>query len=75
MPYMINSDHANWRKKAGFLSRGLNLLFTLWAFMRIPETKGRTLEEIDLLFEMGVKAKDFGKYVSEADFEEHQTST
>ncbi|KAK9427404.1 general substrate transporter [Lipomyces doorenjongii] len=68
MPYMMNSDHAHWRGKAGFLFGGLNLLFTLWAFMRIPETKGRTFEEIDLLFEMGVKAKDFKKYVSDADF-------
>lgn len=71
MPYMMNSDEANWRGKAGFLFGGLNLLFTVWAFMRIPETKGRTFEEIDLLFERGVKAKDFSKYVSNADFEEH----
>jgi hypothetical protein len=32
---------------------------------------GRTFEEIDLLFERGVKAKDFSKYVSDADFDEH----
>lgn len=75
MPYMMNSDHANWRGKAGFLFGGLNLLFTLWAFMRIPETKGRTFEEIDLLFEMNVKAKDFRKYVSDADFEDHKSAT
>lgn len=72
MPYMMNSDHANWRGKAGFLFGGFNLLFTAWAFMRIPETKGRTFEEIDLLFERGVKAKDFSKYVSDADFEEQE---
>ncbi|RSH82911.1 hypothetical protein EHS25_005901 [Saitozyma podzolica] len=67
MPYMMNSDHANMRGKAGFLFGGLNLLFAAWAFMRIPETKGRTFEEIDMLFERGVKAKDFSKYVSDAD--------
>jgi SP family general alpha glucoside:H+ symporter-like MFS transporter len=70
MPYMMNSDHADWRGKAGFLFGGLNLLFTAWSFMRIPETKGRTFEEIDLLFERGVKAKDFSKFVSDADLEE-----
>ncbi|KAK3196031.1 hypothetical protein K4F52_000899 [Lecanicillium sp. MT-2017a] len=64
MPYMMNLDHANWRGKAGYLFGGLNLLFTIWSFMRIPETKGRTFEEIDMLFEQGVKAKDFKKYVS-----------
>ncbi|KAJ5620271.1 MFS general substrate transporter [Penicillium lagena] len=71
MPYMMNKGHAYWRGKAGFLFGGFNLLFTLWAFMRIPETKGRTFEEIDLLFERGVKAKDFSKYVSDADFEQY----
>ena len=64
MPYMMNIDHANWRGKAGFFFGGLNLIFTLWAFWRVPETKGRTFEEIDLLFESGARAKDFGKFVS-----------
>lgn len=64
MPYMMNSDHANWRGKAAFLFGGLNMIFTLWAYLRIPETKSRTFEEIDLLFERGVKARDFAKYVS-----------
>ncbi|KAB5542464.1 general alpha-glucoside permease [Coniochaeta sp. 2T2.1] len=67
MPYMMNSDHANWRGKAGFLFGGFNLIFTVWAYLRVPETKGRTFEEIDLLFEGQVKAKDFSKYVSDAD--------
>lgn len=36
-----------------------------------PETKGRTFEEIYLLFEGDVKAKDFRKYVSDTDVPEH----
>jgi hypothetical protein len=64
MPFMMNSDHANWRGKAAFLFGGLNIFFTLWAYLRIPETRGRTFEEIDLLFERGVRARDFGKYKS-----------
>lgn len=72
MPYMMNSDHAYWRGKAGFFFGGLNLLFTLWAYMRIPETKGRTFEEIDLLFERGVRARDFKKFRSDADTQEEE---
>jgi SP family general alpha glucoside:H+ symporter-like MFS transporter len=66
-PFMMDSNKANWRGKAGFLYAGLNAIFTCWAFMRIPETKGRTYEEIDMLFERGVRAKDFSKYRSNAD--------
>ena len=67
MPYMMNSDHANLRGKAGFLFGGLNVFFTVWAFLRVPETKDRTFEEIDQLFERRVKAKDFSKFKSDAD--------
>ncbi|CAN6655525.1 maltose permease Mal31p [Trichomonascus vanleenenianus] len=64
MPYMMNADHANWRGKAGFFFGGINTLLTIWCFLRIPETKGRTFEELDILFERGVKARDFSKYTS-----------
>ena len=66
----MNADEANFRGKAGFLYGGINIISTAWAFWRIPETKGRTFEEIDLLFERGVAAKDFKKYVSDADTHE-----
>ena len=68
-PYMMNADHANWRGKAAFLFGGLNLFFTTWAYFRIPETKGRTFEEIDLLFEKKIRARDFSKFKSDADMQ------
>jgi MFS transporter, SP family, general alpha glucoside:H+ symporter len=66
MPYMMNANHANWRGKAGFFFGGINSILTLWCYFRIPETRGRTFEELDILFERNVPAKDFSKYVSAA---------
>jgi len=32
-----------------------------WAFFRLPECKGRTYEELDILFANKVNARDFSK--------------
>lgn len=32
-----------------------------WAFFRLPEPKGRTYEELDILFANGVSARKFSK--------------
>lgn len=34
----------------------------IWAYLRVPETGGRTYEELDVMFERGVRTKDFKKY-------------
>lgn len=62
MPYMLNSDQANWRGKAGFLFGGISLVCCIWCWMRIPESRGRTFEELDIMFEKGVPARQFSKY-------------
>jgi len=62
MPYMLNSDEANWRGKAGFLFGGISLVCAIWCFFRIPESRGRTFEELDILFEKKVPAREFSKY-------------
>lgn len=58
-PYMINPTAWNWQAKAGFFWGGLCLLSFVWAFFRLPETKGRTYAELDILFERGVSARKF----------------
>lgn len=62
MPYMLGSDQANWRGKAGFLFGGVSLVCLVWCFFRIPETGKRTFEEIDILFEKKVPSRKFAKY-------------
>ncbi|KAI3391812.1 hypothetical protein diail_6774 [Diaporthe ilicicola] len=62
IPYMINPDEANMQGKLGFFFGGLAALCFFWAYYRIPETMGRTFEELDLLFDRKVSAREFKNY-------------
>jgi MFS family permease len=62
MPYMLNSDEAIWRGKAGFLFGAISLVCCIWCWFRIPESRGRTFEELDILFERKVPARKFKNY-------------
>lgn len=64
--YIENPTAGNWKGKAGFLAGGLSLLVWIWAFFRLPETKGRTYEEIDILFQKRVPARKFKRYQVDA---------
>ncbi|KAF7553423.1 hypothetical protein G7Z17_g3666 [Cylindrodendrum hubeiense] len=60
-PYMYNTDEANWGGKIGFFFAGTSALsyFVIW--LLVPETKGRTYAELDLLFEAKTKTRKFSK--------------
>jgi MFS transporter, SP family, general alpha glucoside:H+ symporter len=66
IPYMINPDQANLQGKLGFFFGGLAFLCFAWSYLRLPETKGRTYEELDILFERKVRTRDFKNYVIES---------
>ncbi|RHZ67847.1 hypothetical protein CDV55_102711 [Aspergillus turcosus] len=61
-PYMINPSAWDWVGKAGFFFGGLSVLCTLWTFLRLPETGGRTYEELDILFKKKVSARKFAGF-------------
>ncbi|XXH02484.1 hypothetical protein Hte_008860 [Hypoxylon texense] len=61
LPYAMSTTEANWGGKTGFLFAGLGLLTVIWAILYLPETKGRTFEELDILFDKKVPA---GKFAS-----------
>ncbi|KAJ5825998.1 sugar transporter [Penicillium riverlandense] len=58
-PYMLNETAWNWKAKAGFFWAGTSFLCLVWTFFRLPEPKGRTYGELDVLFENGVSARKF----------------
>jgi SP family general alpha glucoside:H+ symporter-like MFS transporter len=60
-PYMINPTAWNWGAKTGFFWAGIGVLTTTWVFFRLPEPKGRTFAELDVLFEQKVPARQFAK--------------
>ncbi|TVY23350.1 Maltose permease [Lachnellula hyalina] len=62
IPYMINPDQGNWRGKMGFFFGGLSVISLIWCWYRIPETGGRTYEELNLMFERKVKTRAFKNY-------------
>lgn len=62
IPYMINPAEANLQGKLGFFFGGLAGICFVWAYLRVPETKGRTYEELDLLFYNNVPARQFAGY-------------
>jgi len=51
------------RGKLGFFFGSLALACLCWSYLRVPETKGRTFEELDIMFERGVKTREFKNYV------------
>ncbi|GAB7354889.1 hypothetical protein MBLNU459_g5527t1 [Dothideomycetes sp. NU459] len=59
MPYMLSSDAANWRGKAGFLFGVISAVCLIWCWIRLPETRGRTFQEIDILFDKKIPARKF----------------
>ncbi|KAF7530746.1 hypothetical protein PCG10_000256 [Penicillium crustosum] len=59
LPYAMSPLEANWGGKIGFLFGGLSVGVIAWAFMCLPETKGRTFEELDILFERKTPAWRF----------------
>lgn len=60
-PYMLNSESLNWGAKTGFFWAGMCSCFLAWAFFRVPEPRGRTYGELDLLFEHRVSPRKFSK--------------
>ncbi|KAJ5610661.1 hypothetical protein N7510_007380 [Penicillium lagena] len=58
-PYTLNPTAANWKGKTAFLASGFTLVVIVWAYFRLPESRGRTYEELDILFARDLKAWEF----------------
>ncbi|KAF9457582.1 trehalose transport-related protein [Collybia nuda] len=59
VPRMLNPTAWNWGPKSGLFWAGSAGLSTLYCLLRLPETKGRSYGELDILFEKGVPAWRF----------------
>ncbi|KAL2426167.1 Maltose permease MAL31 [Exophiala dermatitidis] len=58
-PYLMNPKALNARGFAGFVWGTTAWWGFMWALRRLPETKGRSFEELDVLFARGVPAMGF----------------
>ncbi|EKD03514.1 trehalose transport-related protein [Trichosporon asahii var. asahii CBS 8904] len=61
VPRMIAPDSWNWGPKCAFFFAGINSLWTLWAFFRVPETSNRSYAELEILFANKVPARKFAR--------------
>lgn len=62
-PYFINPASLNWGPKYGYIWFPSCTIAFLFVFFLLPETKGRTLEEIDEMFEARLGARHFRGHV------------
>ncbi|KAM3535353.1 hypothetical protein MY4038_001407 [Beauveria bassiana] len=62
-PRMLNPTAFNWGAKSGLFFAGTSSLCILWTYLRLPEPKGRTFRELDVLFERRVSARKFSAAV------------
>lgn len=66
MPKMVGKNDWNWGAKGGFFWAGIALLFIVWGYFRLPEPKGFTYSELDVMFEHRVSARRFTREVADS---------
>lgn len=59
LPYLFNPDKANLGARVGFIFGSLAVLCLVYLWFFLPETAGRTYEELDEMFIKGVSARQF----------------
>ncbi|KAK5948105.1 hypothetical protein OHC33_010853 [Knufia fluminis] len=64
-PYIYNADAGNLRSKIGFVWLAICLLTWAACFYMVPEMRGRTPLELDLMFEQKVKTRAFRAWSSD----------
>lgn len=60
-PYAMNPTEWNLRGYTGFIWGSTSMLVFIWGFFRLPETKDRSFEELDILFAQRVPARKFAE--------------
>ncbi|KAK9358961.1 general substrate transporter [Lipomyces starkeyi] len=72
-PYFLNPTQWNLKGYTAFVWGGTALLTFIWAYFRLPETRGRSYEELDMLFAKNIPARKFSMYQVDA-YDEQQTA-
>lgn len=59
LPAQLDPGRWNWGAKTGLFWAGFCFLCCVWCYFRLPETGGRTYNELTILFENKVSARKF----------------
>jgi SP family general alpha glucoside:H+ symporter-like MFS transporter len=60
-PFMLATTAGDWKGKTALVYGGTCSVALVWAYLRLPEFKGRTFEELDILFARKVPTREFKK--------------
>lgn len=74
-PYFMNPLQWNLKGYTGFIWGSTCFMTLVWAYFRLPETKGRTFEELHILFVQNIPAKSFATHEIDAIDAEVRTTT
>lgn len=69
----MNPTEWNLKGYTGFIWGATTFLTLVWAYFRLPESKDRSFNEMDILFAKKLRAKDFSKQEVDA-FNESETA-
>ncbi|KAL6854052.1 sugar transporter domain-containing protein [Trichoderma novae-zelandiae] len=58
-PYMLNPTAWDWSNYTGFFWGGICFCCIVYTYFRLPEPRGRTFAELDVLFEKKISARKF----------------
>lgn len=59
LPYIYNPDSGDLRAMTGFVYAGFCVLAVAGTWFWVPEMKGRSVGEIDAMFELRIRTRDF----------------
>lgn len=66
LPYLFNPDKANLGAKLAFIFGCLAVVSLVYLWFCLPETAGRTYEELDEMFVKGISARKFKEFKPDA---------
>ncbi|CAK7233199.1 hypothetical protein SCUCBS95973_008513 [Sporothrix curviconia] len=65
-PYIVDAGYGNLGTKIDYVFGVVSIIAVVWTYFMAPELKGRSLEEIDYMFQERVPIKDFHKFDTSA---------
>lgn len=65
-PYFINPEQLNWGPNYAYIWGATCVILGVWSWAFLPETKGRSLEQIDELFRKKVPSRKFRTFAVES---------
>jgi MFS transporter, SP family, sugar:H+ symporter len=64
LPYLLDEEYANLQAKVGFIYASLAVVGLVWGYLFLPDLTGRSLEEVDEMFEQKVSAWKTTRWVN-----------